>query len=347
VAAAVALLAAGVEAACSSHGNNAAKAPVPSHYTVGPDINIGNRDMNGMALDSAHHTLYLTNGGDNSISVVDTNTRSLTGTIPVDHPFGISLDQPGHTLWVILNAGNAQQGSVAMIDTNSRRVIATIPVGQDPEGIEVDPGSHTAYVANAGANSDGTVSHPGSVSVIDPERHSVTATIPVGWSPQGMTVDPADHSLYVYSGLKPAPGSTDRPDIWVVDTASMKTTVIPSDQVQGGGVLDAPAHTIYIVLGDLGVESKLVGLIDTTSNRLGTTFPVSGIESGMDLDTDARRLIVTGLQTGVVVIDLNTRSIMTKIPTAEKVGGVAVDRTTHTIYAATAHDVIHTITGAS
>jgi YVTN family beta-propeller protein len=54
--------------------------------------------------------------------------------------------------------------------------------------VAVDPAAGTVYVTNA---NDGTV------SVINAATNTVTATIPVGSSPQGVAVDTATHTAYV------------------------------------------------------------------------------------------------------------------------------------------------------
>jgi YVTN family beta-propeller protein len=71
-------------------------------------------------------------------------------------------------------------------------VTATIGVGSGPEGVGVDPSTHTVYVANSNGNS---------VSVIDGTTNTVTATIglPQGMytGPDGVGVDLTAHAVYV------------------------------------------------------------------------------------------------------------------------------------------------------
>ena len=68
-------------------------------------------------------------------------------------------------------------------------VTATVPLDGGPNGVAVDPGTHTVYVT--GGNAYGTV------SVIDGSTHTVTATVPVGKFPGGVAVDPGTHTVYV------------------------------------------------------------------------------------------------------------------------------------------------------
>ena len=75
-----------------------------------------------------------------------------------------------------------------MIDGTTGTVTATITVGAGPDGVAVDPTSHTAYVANGGN---------GTVSVIDGTTGTVTGTITVGANPSAVAVDPTFHTAYV------------------------------------------------------------------------------------------------------------------------------------------------------
>ena len=68
------------------------------------------------------------------------------------------------------------------------RATATVPVGKYPEGVAVDPGTRTVYVANRG---DGTL------SVIDGATRTVAAAVPVGLNPEGVAMDPDTHTAYV------------------------------------------------------------------------------------------------------------------------------------------------------
>ncbi|MFZ0832605.1 MAG: YncE family protein, partial [Mycobacterium sp.] len=67
-------------------------------------------------------------------------------------------------------------------------VTATVPSGKSPNGVAVDPSTHTVYVTNRDDNT---------VSVIDGATRAVTATVPVGKDPFRVAVDPGTHTVYV------------------------------------------------------------------------------------------------------------------------------------------------------
>ena len=111
-------------------------------------------------------------------------------------------------------------GGVAASATPVYTVTATIAVGTNPEGVGVDPSTHTVYVANGGGNT---------VSVIDGTTNTVTATIPVGTNPTGVGVDPSTHTVYVTN--------LGRNTVSVIDGATNTVTAtinVGSRTVRGG-----------------------------------------------------------------------------------------------------------------
>ena len=116
--------------------------------------------------------IYVLNGGDNSVSVIDGTTNTVTTTIPVGtNPYGVAVS-PSGTIYV----ANKDDNSVSVIDGTTNTVTATVPIGAAPYGIAVSP-SGTIYPTNSGDNS---------VSVIDGTTNTVTATVPVGAGPLGI-----------------------------------------------------------------------------------------------------------------------------------------------------------------
>jgi YVTN family beta-propeller protein len=114
-----------------------------------------------VAVDGAAHTAYVINSGvdaagdvvgDGTVSVIDTRTNSVTGTIHVGKgPQGVAVDGAAHIAYVT----NGSDGTVSVIDTRTNTVTATITVGSSPSDVVVDESTHTAYVVNFG---DGTMS---------------------------------------------------------------------------------------------------------------------------------------------------------------------------------------------
>jgi DNA-binding beta-propeller fold protein YncE len=162
-------------------------------------------------VDPATRTLYVTNGADRTVSVVNAaacNARrraacgGAVATIAVGtSPVGVAVVASTRTVYVT----NADDGTVSVIDasTCNARVTsgcaaapATVAVGGVPLGLTVDDATHTVYVGNA----------EDFVSLIDAATCTGTssagcsrppATVRVGPGPAGPAFDAVTRTLYV------------------------------------------------------------------------------------------------------------------------------------------------------
>ena len=115
--------------------------------------------------------VYVTNFGDNTVSVIDTDSNLVVATVAVGaSPEGVAVSPDGSHVYV----ANHVDSTVSVIDAVSTTVVATVPVGTNPEGLSVTLDGSQVYVANTGDNT---------VSVIDAGTNSVTTTVPVGSGP--------------------------------------------------------------------------------------------------------------------------------------------------------------------
>ncbi len=66
-------------------------------------------------MDPGTHTAYITNSGDDSMSVVDNATRKVTATVKVGKgPDGIAVDTATHIVYTV----NEGDGTVSVISTS-------------------------------------------------------------------------------------------------------------------------------------------------------------------------------------------------------------------------------------
>jgi YVTN family beta-propeller protein len=101
----------------------------------------------GIAYDSGNERMYVTNNGDNTVSVIDTTTNTVIGS-PIEvagNPQGITYSSTTLDVYVANVIGN----TVSVIDTTTNTVIGSpIEVGQNPSGIAFDPINDRVYVTN-------------------------------------------------------------------------------------------------------------------------------------------------------------------------------------------------------
>jgi YVTN family beta-propeller protein len=178
--------------------------PTTGHVVVF-DTNTGKRvaelptDINPYTavLNPAGDTLYVSNWGGRSVSVIDTTTNKTRATIRVGHnPNDMVLGRDGR---LFVACGN--ENSVYVIDTKTLRpmeVISTAmhrmaPVGSTPNALALDPAGKMLFVANADNNNVAVI------NISEDEISNVVGFIPTAWYPASLALSPDRKSLYVGS----------------------------------------------------------------------------------------------------------------------------------------------------
>ncbi|MFI9506569.1 serine/threonine-protein kinase [Nocardia sp. NPDC052566] len=321
--------------------------PVPvtavTPRTVTAKISVG-AGPSDIAIDPLAHTAYVVNTGDKpdqgTVSVIDTRANRVTATIEIgSYPSGIALDPASHTAYVSWTPPSvpAQPGTdnvasvsgrVSVIDTQSNTVTATIGVGENPQGIALDPASHTAYVANRGSMvGDNSGS---SVSVIDTRTNKVTATVKRLSYATDVGVDPQTRAAYVAS----YPGSA----VSVIDTGTNAVTAtLKLGKSTTDVVVDPKTSTAYLV-GDGSLY-----VIDTRTNAITATVKVARPQH-IAIDPQANTALITTNAQGrtstpngqvaepVLVVDTATNTVAASIDAGPYPSGIAVDPQTHVAY---------------
>ncbi len=188
-------------------------------------------------------SVWVANGGANTISRIDPATRAVTDTIEVGSaPKGIAIG--AGSVWV----ANSGARSVSRINVATGRTVATIQVGNGPTGIAF--GADAVWVANS---QDATVTR------IDPASNHRTATIGVGSPPWAVAVDangvwvasqeggtvshldPASGaavSAAIPVGSRPSALAVDAGAVWVANTGDGSISRIDARRDRVVGVTD-------------------------------------------------------------------------------------------------------------
>ena len=111
---------------------------------------------------------YIPNTGDNTVSVLNLSTNSVTATLAVGvQPYGVSVTPDGSKVYV----SNFGDNTLTIINSSDNSMITiTTGIGNGPTGLCVTPDGKSVYVVNQNDNT---------VSVIKTLDNSVIATIPV------------------------------------------------------------------------------------------------------------------------------------------------------------------------
>lgn len=125
-------------------------------------------------LDPHLNRLYVTNAGDNTVSVFDASNVNVAKMPPIPSlsapvtvgtaPVGIVALQDGSRFYVV----NSGSNDVSVVSATSFAVLKTVAVGVGPTFVAADPGSTKVYVTNPGSFS---------TSVIQTANDTVTTTI--------------------------------------------------------------------------------------------------------------------------------------------------------------------------
>jgi len=256
---------------------------------------------------------YITNsnGGDNSVSVIDLETNTVIAMVPVgEQPTEAAVNRAGTRAYVT----NFGAGSVSVIDTGSNSVIATIAAGNRPFGVSVNLAGTRVYVAN---------SLEGSVSVVDTATNTVIATVPVSGGSSTVTAIPDGSEVYVAGG----PGGCYGSVVSVIDTAT--NTVTASVPMTDGAcaVAATPDGTRVYVATLVGVS-----VIDTATHTAAAvaTLPQAPVV-GLAVNPAGTRIYTANFGNGtgrtVSVIDVATGAVTATVDVDDRPLAVSVDPT--------------------
>lgn len=151
---------------------------------------------------------------------------------------------------------NGGSGTVTVLDVVNVRIDRELRVGQDPVAVAASPTRNEVYVVNSGAPGG-----QGSLSVINAERNTVAATIPLHRQPVSIDVDPKGQLAYVANS-----GSN---SVSVIDLNSRREIAqMPAGDGPVAARLAPDGKTLAVA--DRGDGS--VTLIDPLTHRIRSTF---------------------------------------------------------------------------
>lgn len=258
---------------------------------------------------------YVTNNGDNTVSIIDISSNSVVDTVRVGSgPEGVAITPDGTRAYVA-NDG----GAVWVLDTSNNAVLAKVTVGGDPYGVAITPDGTRVYV---------TEDNAAAVSVIDTSSNAVVAKIGVVTTPAGVAITPDGTRAYVAS----AGTLTVSPTVSVIDTSS---NAVVAKVAVGGiplGVAITPDGTrayVAVSVANISGGTGTVAVIDTSSNTVVDTVNLGGQGSfGVAITPDGTRayvangtLIGAGANSGFVsVIDTSNNTVVAKVSVADPLG---------------------------
>jgi YVTN family beta-propeller protein len=192
----------------------------------------------GVAISPDGNKVYITNQGDNTVSVISSVTNSVIAKITVgNEPYGLSVSPNGNRLYVA-NGSPCCSGIISVINTATDTVMVTIPVGNSPCGVSVTPDGSKVYVADYYSNN---------VSVINTVTNTVIVGIPVGNNPVafGNFISPRFDIIDTNCSAKYAISATTTPHLYYVTDSIIGIPPVKYLWSWGDGTYDTIAYPTH------------------------------------------------------------------------------------------------------
>jgi len=171
-----------------SHATKAVVIDIDKNAVVG-EIAPAN-GVHGIAVGADLGRVFVSNGRDNTASIVDAKTLQITGTVKTGENPDCILYEPGHKEVYTFNG----RGKTATVfDAATGEVKATIPLPGKPEFAVVDVKANRIY---------NNIEDTNDIVVIDTTNHTVVAKWPIkpGEEASGLAIDLTNHRLFAVTG---------------------------------------------------------------------------------------------------------------------------------------------------
>jgi YVTN family beta-propeller protein len=241
---------------------------------------------------------FVSNAGDNTVSIVDLGSGAIRKTIGVGKRPGAVAATPDRRFLYVSDTNDPDESedrtpdvrdTLSVIDTQRGEVVDRIQVGRSPHGAAVSPDGTQVVAANT---------FDGTLSVIDTETNEVVRTVAAGDFPvlPAMTSDGA--RLFVSEGGAHA--------VLVIDTTSFDTiAAIPVAEAPRGIAFSPDGRKAFVA----HLYGAQVSVIDTESLTVTNNIPL-GTHGFMVTTSPLRGELYVGLIEGrVAVIDMASEAI--------------------------------------
>jgi YVTN family beta-propeller protein len=264
-----------------------------------------------LTIDSAASRLYLSHA--TKVVIVDLTKNTVAGEIadtPGVHAFvPVPEEQRGFS-------SNGKESKSSVVDLTTLKTTSKIDTGPNPDAVVYEPRHGEVYVFNHAGNS---------ITVINSKAATVSATIPLGGTPEFAAVDETARRVYCNIENKSEVAVIDADKHEVVAHWSLAPGEGPS-----GIALDAAHHRLFS-----GCHNKMMVMLDTESGKVVDTVPIGTGVDGCAFD-DASQLAFASCGDGTTIIARKEApdklTVLQILKTERGARTMALDPKTHRIY---------------
>ena len=271
--------------------------------------------MFGLALAAgvcaAQGTAYVSSEKDDAVTLIDTQTLAVKGTIPTCKRGRHIQRLPDGKLMVACTDSNAAD----VIDPATGKSVRRVALGDEPEAFDISPDGKTIYVSNE---------DEAETSFIEAATGKVLQSIKVGQEPEGVKVSADGKTLYVTSEVASM--------VHVIDVASAKVVKNVKVGKRPRRMAITPDGKELWVTNELGSSVSIVSTAD--HSVIGEVkFAVKGARAedispvGITMTRDGKRAFVSlGKANHVAFVDVPGRKVTDLVLVGKRAWNVALDK---------------------
>ncbi len=294
-------------------------------------------------------TLYVTNTKSDSISIIDTTTFEVTGTIPLGKgkPNRIAFHPDGKTAWVVYDKSH----DLSIVDADTRLLVKRVRIGGNPYNLTFSPDGSYLYVLDWSSDTskdeiiiydlrgehvdsrievstwpahgiftrDGKIFYvssetAGNFAAIDTAARKIVTTVWTGGDAMGLALTADEKTLYA--------GAGEAKSVVKADTAAVKAVgAIPIPGIVHETTLTLDGQFLYVTLR----KANKIVVVRTADDKVVATIPQPGYPDLVVMEPTGRYAFVTNRYADVVtVIDVKTHTQVKTIPVGKAPHGMAL-----------------------
>lgn len=259
----------------------------------------------------AQGTAYVSSEKDDALTLIDTATLAVKGTIKTCKRARHIQRMPDGKLMVACTDSNAAD----IIDPATGKSVKRLPLGDEPEAFDLSPDGKTLYVSNE---------DEGEASFVDAATGKVLKKVKVGEEPEGVKISADGRTLYVTSEVASL--------VHVIDTATAKVVKNIKVGKRPRRMAITPDGKELWVTSELDASASIVST--ATHEVIGTLkFEVKGARSedispvGITMTRDGKRAFVAlGKANHVAFVDVAQRKVTNLVLVGKRAWNVTLDK---------------------